>query len=386
MKNFYHSAIIAALGGCLLTALGTIPARAQTIEQQLLVTLNDGTHFQVDVQVKGSSLTAANTLGSATIEITYDNTKITYDSSSNWATNISLADGYIPSATDNTTSIRIGITGGGVGTGGSGIPAGFDVGSTYTTWVRLYFTTIDPNQTTSLAIENGSNAIGLFENHANDPNTGKINNQTLTPPVNISNQPLPITLSSFTATPEVSGGVKVSWTTLSEIDCYGFYVQKSNQGTTGFQDIAGSFTPGNGTTTAEHSYTFNDPKVGSGTWYYRLKEVDQNGSVHYFEAVQATALTSVAESNLPTTFGLSQNYPNPFNPTTLIRYALPVRSHVLLTVHNILGQEVEELVNGEMPAGYHSLRFDGARFASGVYFYRIEAGKFVATKSFVLLK
>jgi len=89
---------------------------------------------------------------------------------------------------------------------------------------------------------------------------------------------------------------------------------------------------------------------------------------------------------IPAEFELSQNYPNPFNPSTTIRYGLPSRSHVTLTVFNILGQQVATLVEGEMEAGYHEAVFDASRLASGVYLYRLQAGDFVQTKRLVLLR
>jgi hypothetical protein len=85
-------------------------------------------------------------------------------------------------------------------------------------------------------------------------------------------------------------------------------------------------------------------------------------------------------------FQLCQNYPNPFNPSTTIRYGLPNRSYVTLTVYNTLGQQVAQLVNGEMDAGFHEVTFDGAELSSGVYFYRLKAGMYVETKKFVLTK
>jgi hypothetical protein len=89
---------------------------------------------------------------------------------------------------------------------------------------------------------------------------------------------------------------------------------------------------------------------------------------------------------IPKSFSLEQNYPNPFNPTTTIRYGLPNRSHVTLIVYNTLGQQVAQLMNGEEEAGYHSVRFDGSNLASGVYFYRLQAGTYVETRKLLLLK
>ena len=113
--------------------------------------------------------------------------------------------------------------------------------------------------------------------------------------------------------------------------------------------------------------------VGSGGGVYRIPvstiaSVKQNGS------------------SPPGEISLGQNYPNPFNPTTTIRYGLPAKSHVTLTVFNTLGQQVAVLQNGEQEAGYHSVRFDGSRLASGVYFYRLQAGTYVETRKLVLLR
>jgi 2',3'-cyclic-nucleotide 2'-phosphodiesterase (5'-nucleotidase family) len=85
-------------------------------------------------------------------------------------------------------------------------------------------------------------------------------------------------------------------------------------------------------------------------------------------------------------FELGQNYPNPFNPSTVIRYALPSKARANLTVFNSLGQVVRELVNENEEAGYHEVRFDGTGLASGVYFYRLQAGSFVETRKLTLLK
>ncbi len=103
------------------------------------------------------------------------------------------------------------------------------------------------------------------------------------------------------------------------------------------------------------------------------------------------AVEEVADVTGPTTFGMDQNYPNPFNPVTTIRYALPEAADVNLVVYNILGQAVKVLVNGSQGAGYHTARWDstdeiGRPVATGVYFYRLQAGSFVQVKKMLLTK
>ena len=90
--------------------------------------------------------------------------------------------------------------------------------------------------------------------------------------------------------------------------------------------------------------------------------------------------------DIPSKYSLSQNYPNPFNPSTIIRFQLPVISNVLLKVYDAMGREIQTLVNGNLNAGNYSVEFNGAGLSSGIYFYSIEAGKFIDVKPLVLLK
>jgi hypothetical protein len=89
---------------------------------------------------------------------------------------------------------------------------------------------------------------------------------------------------------------------------------------------------------------------------------------------------------IPIGFGLLQNYPNPFNPTTIINYQLPVASHVVLKVYDILGREVTTLVNEIKTAGYYSVTFNASSLSSGIYFYRITAGEFRNIREMMFLK
>ncbi|MBK7868346.1 MAG: T9SS type A sorting domain-containing protein [Ignavibacteriales bacterium] len=91
-------------------------------------------------------------------------------------------------------------------------------------------------------------------------------------------------------------------------------------------------------------------------------------------------------SGIPDRYELFQSYPNPFNPTTTIKYSIPRVSFVNIRIYDILGREVKTLVNEEKLPGIYSIQFNGGNFTSGVYFYRLQAGSFVETKKFILLK
>ena len=99
-------------------------------------------------------------------------------------------------------------------------------------------------------------------------------------------------------------------------------------------------------------------------------------------------LTSIDADDLqaPETFYLYQNYPNPFNSSTIITYTLTERSFVNLTVYDVLGGEVASLVKENKPSGKHSVEFNASNLPSGIYFYRIVSGNFIATKKLILIK
>jgi hypothetical protein len=107
---------------------------------------------------------------------------------------------------------------------------------------------------------------------------------------------------------------------------------------------------------------------------------------HVLRNAVVSTIRSGAERGFPTAAALSQNYPNPFNPTTVISYQLPQASDVRLILYDLLAREVAVLVNGRKAAGSYSLAFDGSGLASGVYIYRLEAGKSVFTRKMLLQK
>ncbi len=114
--------------------------------------------------------------------------------------------------------------------------------------------------------------------------------------------------------------------------------------------------------------------------------LNQN-QIGFWYVYQQTTLTDVEdEETIPTVFKLEQNYPNPFNPSTTIKFAVPEKSNVLIKVYDILGSEVATLVNEEMDAGWYRKTFNANDYSSGVYLFRMEAGKFISTKKMILLR
>ena len=263
-----------------------------------------------------------------------------------------------------------------------------------------------PNSTTGTLATSGSNVYLNYGGHYFSTNSGENWKSLTLPPgmtalgpfavlganlfvggVGVWRTPLPSALRFQPASFEVqrcgTDSIRLIWTTLSEFNNYGFEIQRSTDGTT-FCSLSGSFVRGNGTTNLfnAYTYTFRDPAVNVS---YRLKQIDFDGTVYYSLPVQATHTTGLTEKN-PTVFALEQNYPNPFNPSTTIRYALPRRAHVMLTLYNTLGQQVSTLVNESQEAGYHDVRFSADGLASGVYFYRLRAGECVTTRRLVILR
>ena len=104
------------------------------------------------------------------------------------------------------------------------------------------------------------------------------------------------------------------------------------------------------------------------------------------ETFRINQIVSVNESDLITEYTLNQNYPNPFNPSTTIKYEIPERSFVTVKIYDVLGNEINALVNEEKPAGEYEVEFDGTNLPSGVYFYQLRAGSYLETKKMVLLK
>ena len=133
-----------------------------------------------------------------------------------------------------------------------------------------------------------------------------------------------------------------------------------------------------GTTEQLEGVSFTDSDNGTAVGLNGKILRTTNGGVTFVEEEEI--------DEIPTEFLLSQNYPNPFNPSTKIRYSVPQSSSVVIKVFDILGNEIETLVNEEKSVGTYELNWNAENLPSGVYFYRLQAGSFVETKKMVLMK
>lgn len=200
--------------------------------------------------------------------------------------------------------------------------------------------------------------------------------------------PLPVVLTDFNIT-AMSRDANLSWGTSSELNNKGFSIERralispQDARYSDWKEIA--FVNGKGTTTEPQSYTYGDKKLNSGTYQYRLRQVDFNGNFEYFSSNQSDVVIGK-----PGVFDVSQNYPNPSNPKSKIDFQMPFDGMVSIKVYDILGQEVKSLVNEFRAANFYTVEFDGSNLASGIYFYRISAeggsSRFTRTLKMVLVK
>jgi hypothetical protein len=192
-----------------------------------------------------------------------------------------------------------------------------------------------------------------------------------------SSYPLPVELLSFIVLSEGSHAL-LQWMTVTEIDNYGFDIERRSVPYGQWQKI--DFVEGRGTSNCPKSYVYDDKNIVSGRYAYRLKQIDNDGSFKY------SYETEVLINTAPKKYSLSDGYPNPFNPATTIKFSVPEKSRVVLTIYNLLGQEVATLVDGTMEPGEYQKVFHAEHLASGIYLSVFDHGRDRLVKKLVLMK
>jgi len=193
--------------------------------------------------------------------------------------------------------------------------------------------------------------------------------------VSVYNGVIPVELVSFNGS-IINNTINLNWITATELNNFGFDVEKSVDNTN-WNKIG--FVNGNGTSTEVHNYNFTDQTPFVGTSYYRLKQIDFDGTSEYSNVVEVVYGT-VAD------YSLEQNYPNPFNPTTKINFSIKEKGNVELKIFDLLGSEIAILVNEEKTPGIYEVFFDASHLSSGVYLCTIKAGRFIQTRKMMLMK
>ena len=189
--------------------------------------------------------------------------------------------------------------------------------------------------------------------------------------------PLPVEMSSISAR-ATKAGVELRWTTATEVNNFGFDVERRSPGV-GWTKIG--FLAGTGTSNVLHNYSFADDNAGVGLIEYRIKQIDRDGSFKYSAVVQ------VEVAGVPRVLSLGSNYPNPFNPTTTLEFTVLQDGKVTLKVYSLLGQEVATLFDGLATAGrFYKIIFNASQLSSGIYFARLESSGRALVRRMVLVK
>ena len=187
----------------------------------------------------------------------------------------------------------------------------------------------------------------------------------------------PVQMTSFTASATKTGAT-LSSKTATETNCFGYAVERRAVGSSATEKLG--FVKGAGTSSIAHEYSYNDNSAAPGRYVYSIVQQDNDGTSKTYSAAEVAIGTAAKELSLG-------NYPNPFNPTTRIVFSVPKDGHAVVNVFNILGQLVYTAFDGQATAGqYTYAQFDGAKFASGIYYYSIESNGQRLVKRMLMLK
>ncbi len=193
--------------------------------------------------------------------------------------------------------------------------------------------------------------------------------------------PFDVELMSFSAG-RTANGIQLNWSTASETDNDRFEISRRELGNDEWVTVG--VVAGNGTSSSQNDYSLTDHSAGDMAYYYMLAGFDVNGNEQVFGTVLVESAPEVAP--VIETFELLGNYPNPFNPSTNIRFALAEAADISLTVYDVQGRLVAELMNGTMEAGVHEVAFDASALTSGVYFAQMSGSFGSDVMKMVLMK
>lgn len=344
---------------------------SQTFDLQYVQVLNNGTNFDVKIQARGS---AGFKLGTSNIGFNFNNSNLgspvllTAHNFSGTFYNSMTVTNPLP----GVCSINIELFVPNVGT---------LVSTEWTDVATIRFPTINPDGNSTFTFRTtGQNQVHLFlDDNFTELSAGLL--FTLGPVA------LPVELTGFTASMD-SKSVKLEWQTITEVNNSGFAIERAEienhtELNPAFTKIG--FVDGHILSNSPKYYSYIDKTVSPKKLYiYRLKQIDSDGQFSYSKYIEVNTVNQI------TKFLLNQNYPNPFNPSTLINYQLSENCLVNLKIYNILGNEIATLVNGYQEAGNYDVQFSTSALSknlvSGIYIYKLTAGKFSSVRKMILAK
>jgi hypothetical protein len=240
------------------------------------------------------------------------------------------------------------------------------------------------NDANGVALSKATTVTGILNLQAGVLNNS-VNSVTLGPSGSVqdnggstTNKVLPVEMTSFTAAAQSTSAL-LKWSTATEVNNYGFNIERRAIASSAWAMVG--FVAGNGTSNTTHKYAYTDNNLPAGSYIYRIKQIDNDGTFKYSQSVEL-------EVNLaPATIGLSQNYPNPFNPSTKISFALANTEYARLMVYDLLGQRVETLFDGIADGQKeYIVTFDASQLAGGIYFYKIQTATRTDVRRMMLVK
>jgi len=205
----------------------------------------------------------------------------------------------------------------------------------------------------------------------------------LNPIVLGNDESMPVELINFSAVPN-SNNVRLSWGTAFEINNSGFDIERkiSSDNEKNWKKIG--FVKGKNNSNQSSFYDFNDKNPGTGSYNYRLKQIDMNGNYRYYN------LQNIVEISSPNKFNVSQNYPNPFNSETKFCIDIPVSGYLSVILYDVGGREVYKIADAFYNSGFYELKFNANKLSSGIYYCRFKIKSGIAensiTKKISLLK
>ena len=196
----------------------------------------------------------------------------------------------------------------------------------------------------------------------------------------LGDQSLPVELQNFRAI-QSGDDVRISWETASEVNNYGFEIERISDDISEWTKIG--FREGNGSCTNANFYAFIDEKAWKfQNLKYRLKQIDYDGSHEYSPEISVVDKAKT----IPAVFRIHNNYPNPFNPVTTISYEIAEQGLTTMIIYDMLGKEVDILVNTNQQPGRYDLNFNGSDLSSGVYFCKFTSGSNTKIIKMLLVK